>query len=73
MQGTLEHLDLPGDEEFDAFAYLAPPRQSLDACVNAFGHHLLHLCQASGLHILNGRVKGIFQLSSLVTPTLVMV
>ena len=46
------------DEEFDAFLYQAPVRQSLDTQVNAFGRHLLHLCQASGLHILNGRTTG---------------
>ena len=53
-----EHLDLPMDEEFDAFLYQAPVRQSLDTQVNAFGRHVLHLCQASGLQILNGRIPG---------------
>ena len=30
----------------------------LDRHVNAVGRHLLHFCQASGLHILNGCITG---------------
>ncbi len=30
----------------------------LDTHVNVFGRHLLHLCQAGGLHIFNGHTTG---------------
>ena len=53
-----EHLKLLVDAELDAFWYQAPVRQSGDTHVNAFGRHLLQFCQASGLHLLNGRRTG---------------
>ena len=37
---------------------LPPPRASMDAGVNSFGHKLIDLCIASGLRILNGRLPG---------------
>ncbi len=35
-----------------------PPRNNLDQAVNKTGRELVQLCRASGLYILNGRIRG---------------
>ncbi len=35
-----------------------PPRNNLDQTVNKTGRELVQLCRASGLYILNGRIRG---------------
>ena len=51
-----EHVELPTD--LHACSYQPPLRQSLDTTIDKFGHFLLQFCQASQLHILNGRITG---------------
>ena len=51
-----KHVDLHSSPHSCSFQ--APDRYSLDTHVDNFGHSLLQFCQASQLHILNGRMPG---------------